>query len=310
MPEDSQDPPIFAPSRPAQLGKGKVSSLNVSIILLAILVPIGVVFYLFYFTKAEPENNATDIVALNTQEDTVVSPEPISNEESALETQPKAQLIDAPVEEIEQALEMPPLASYAKSDAFIKTQLKSDEWAVLGLNTQTLPLLKKDLLLQRGVAFFNGLSQGRISHKVWPFARLDTAFSVSKEGKTFWLDPSNYTRYNTVVQRISQINPAKALNFYRWTQPLWAIAYSELGYPAERLDKALISAIDLFLATPDIRGPIALKRDSVLYTYSDPKLEALAGTQKLLIRMGPKNRTIIKNWLRQVRQRLMATHQE
>jgi hypothetical protein len=39
----------------------------------------------------------------------------------------------------------------------------------------------------------------------------------------------------------------------------------------------------------------------VLYTYADPKLEALPAGEKLLLRMGPDNTAVIKAKLKELR---------
>ena len=95
--------------------------------------------------------------------------------------------------------------------------------------------------------------------------------------------------------------------FFHWTRPLLETAYSELGYPGETLGGALMTAIDTLLATPAIKAPMVLKRDSVLYQYADPTIEALPPVQKQLLRMGRENSAALKAWLRELRAALLAT---
>jgi hypothetical protein len=68
----------------------------------------------------------------------------------------------------------------------------------------------------------------------------------------------------------------------------------------------MVQAIDSLLATPDVQGPIALVRPKVFYQFADPKLEALPAGQKLLIRMGAQNASLIKSKLQQFRAAITA----
>ena len=57
--------------------------------------------------------------------------------------------------------------------------------------------------------------------------------------------------------------------------------------------------IEHLIATPDVNGPVNLIQPNVLYRYADADLEARSAGQKILIRMGPKNASIIKTKLRE-----------
>jgi len=48
------------------------------------------------------------------------------------------------------------------------------------------------------------------------------------------------------------------------------------------------------LETPVIEGPVRLVRPVVMYEYEDPRLESLAGAQKQMLRMGPRNTKLIQ----------------
>jgi hypothetical protein len=63
----------------------------------------------------------------------------------------------------------------------------------------------------------------------------------------------------------------------------------------------LVEVIDHLLQTPDIRGPIELKQGRVFYEYADPALEARSAGQKLLLRMGTQNASVIKGKLKELR---------
>ena len=204
---------------------------------------------------------------------------------------------------------LPPLPVYDEVNSFITEQLGSEYWQALNINPQIIPALNKTFLLQRSVAFLDGLSKGALLDKLQPFARPSQAFIADKLGQTLSMGSANFQRYDVFTQGIVAVDTQQAAAFFHWTRPLLETAYSELGYPGEDLGTALIAAIDALLATPIIEGPIALKRESVLYQYADPTMEALPGAQKQLIRMGAKNASLLKSWLSELRLALLAPGQ-
>jgi len=205
---------------------------------------------------------------------------------------------------------LPSLPPYEKANVFIKQQLEEQHWQALNINAKNLPSLNNDFLLQRSVAFLDGLSKGVLQDKLLPFTRPSQAFIADKQGQALSMGSVNFQRYDVFTQAIVAIDSQQAAAFFHWTRPLLETAYSELGYPGENLDAAIIKAIDTLLATPTIEGPIALKRESVLYQYADPATEALPGAQKQLLRMGSKNSALLKSWLSKLRSALLATGQD
>jgi len=209
-----------------------------------------------------------------------------------------------------EAQPLPPLPSYDKANEFINQQLQQENWQALNISPQHFPALNKDFLLQRSVAFLDGLAKGALLYKLMPFARPHEAFIADKQGETFSMGATNFKRYDGFTQTIVAIDSQQAAAFFHWIRPLLETAYSELGYPSEDLGAALITAIDTLLATPKIDGPIALKRESVLYQYADPTIEALPGAQKQLLRTGARNASLLKSWLSELRTALLSPGQK
>ncbi len=201
---------------------------------------------------------------------------------------------------------LPPLPLYEEASGFIAEQLALERWQALRLGPGNLSGLHQDFLLQRSVAFLHGLSKGVVIDKLQPFPRPLQGFVAEKKGSSLTMAAKNFQRYDVFTQGIIAIDTAQAAAFFHWTRPLLEMAYSELGYPGTALDGALLKAIDTLLATPTIAGPIAIKRDSALYHFVDPELEALPPAQKQLIRMGSTNSNQLKRWLRELRQALVV----
>ena len=89
--------------------------------------------------------------------------------------------------------------------------------------------------------------------------------------------------------------------WYQTLKPRVQDAYRELGYPDGDVDSALKRAIVLLLKTPVVDGRIDLRGPPPLYTFGDDRLELLAGSQRQLLRMGPRNERIVQEKLRESR---------
>ena len=62
------------------------------------------------------------------------------------------------------------------------------------------------------------------------------------------------------------------------------------------LERAIVE----LLRTPVVTGDVRLQPSPVTYAYADPRLESLSPAQKQLLRMGPRNVSIIKRKLREI----------
>lgn len=119
------------------------------------------------------------------------------------------------------------------------------------------------------------------------------------------LAPENYERYAAVMQLVRNTDPRVPAALYGRFKPLFQQAYEELGYPSRSFQQRVIEVIDHLLATPEVVDPVRLVQPRVMYQYADPRLEALSGGQKWLIRMGAANAAIVKTKLRELRTELM-----
>ena len=60
--------------------------------------------------------------------------------------------------------------------------------------------------------------------------------------------------------------------------------------------------IDHLLETPDVPGPIYLSKPEAVYLFEDPELEAMTAGQKILVRMGSVNASVVKEKLLELKQ--------
>jgi hypothetical protein len=130
-------------------------------------------------------------------------------------------------------------------------------------------------------------------------------FLTSGEENAIVLAPENFARYEPFVALVSHVDAKTLVSFYRGLEPLFQQAYEELGHPDKSFTARLNEVIEHLLQTPTPRGQIALVQPSVLYKYADERLERLSSGQKVLIRMGVDNATVIKGKLREIQAELL-----
>jgi hypothetical protein len=130
-------------------------------------------------------------------------------------------------------------------------------------------------------------------------------FITSGEEGSLVIAPENFERYEPFVALVSNVDAKTLVSFFRGLEPLFQQAYEELGHPDASFTERLNEVIEHLLQTPTPRGEIALVQPSVHYKYADERLEKLSAGQKLLIRMGVDNATVVKGKLREIQAELL-----
>ncbi|NND67955.1 MAG: DUF3014 domain-containing protein [Halioglobus sp.] len=178
----------------------------------------------------------------------------------------------------------PELPPAEESDAWLMTQLTD-----LGIRKSLLNLFDPAQPLSVSAKVLDGLSQGNLVRKMIPGWSPAGAFPAEQVGDSTYLDPAGFARYDTLVSTLVELEPGTIEQGFHLLRPLYERTYGELGLDPDDLDNALIRVLDQVIAAPVIEEPPQLKRESVMYTYSDPNLEALSPLHKQLLRMGPEN---------------------
>ena len=259
-------------------------------LLIVVLAAIAVAIWFISSKKPDPQPGA-DI------EKPAVQPFP-----SAVESAPDIPHVEPePEQELSDEEPQPSLPPLETSDEYAREAL-----APLSGSDDYAQWLGSDNLLQKAVAFVDGLSRGNVLRKGLPVAAPEGSFKVVREEDRIWMDESNYARYDSLTAAFTSISPQALAKAFHQLRPLLEMAYEELGHPGDRMDNSIIAAIDQVLATPDVTMPLALKSESVAYKFADPALESLPATQKQLLRMGPDNAAKIKAHLREIREALLA----
>jgi hypothetical protein len=124
------------------------------------------------------------------------------------------------------------------------------------------------------------------------------------------LGSANFERYAPLIKVVQSTDTKTLAGVYFRLYPLFQQSYEDLGYPGQYFNDRLVEVIDDMLKAPDVQGPIQLTQPKVFYEYADPKLESLSSGQKLLLRMGPANETVLKAKLREFRKVIVNRPEE
>jgi DUF3014 family protein len=213
--------------------------------------------------------------------------------------QPRAEpRIEHPIE-VAPASAAAPLPALAESDPSLQEALAG----LFGSASFDLLFHPQDIV-RHFVATIDNLPRKTVAQRVMPIKPVTGAFRTSgPEGSTV-VGLDNAARYSPYVRALEAVDSARLVALYVRFYPLFQQAYAELGYPSRYFNDRVFEVIDHLLATPDVRGPIALVQPKVMYEYADPTLQNLSAGQKMLVRMGPENEAKVKAKLRELKKAL------
>jgi len=158
-----------------------------------------------------------------------------------------------------------------------------------------------DGIARRFVATVDNLSRDTLAPSIMALRPVPGAFVVTSQDATLVIGNGNDSRYAPYVQLLENVDTRKLVAVYERFYPLLQEAYVELGYPKAYFNDRLVDVIDVLLATPEPKGPIAVTQPKVVYQFAYPSLEALPAGQKVLLRLGPVNAAKVKTRLREIR---------
>jgi len=155
------------------------------------------------------------------------------------------------------------------------------------------------------VVTVDNLPRKKVAIELRPVKPTPGTTVTATQGDITTLGSANFERYAPLIKVVRSTDTAVLVNLYFKLYPLFQQSYEDLGYPGQYFNDRLVEVIDDMLRAPDVQGPIELTQPKVFYEYADPKLEALSAGQKLLLRMGPANETIMKAKLRELRKAIV-----
>lgn len=164
------------------------------------------------------------------------------------------------------------------------------------------PFLVPKNIIRHTVVTIDNLPRKKTAVQMWPVKPIGGELLATGNDEALTLGADNYARYDRLIKILQNTDTAQIATLYKQYYPLFQESYVSLGYPDGYFNDRLVEVIDHLLATPDVAGPVQLKRPSVNFEFVDPELENRSSGQKLLIRMGSANAAIVKDKLRQLRQ--------
>ena len=203
-----------------------------------------------------------------------------------------------PLTELQQKTrQLTPLPSLDDGDAYFKLSLAQVFGNDIG------ELLVEKSLIEKFVTSMDNLPRSHISQRIRPIGPVSGRFEVDvvDSNHGYILSARNYSRFDALVGLFASADADELFDTYQRFYPLLQEAFVRLGYPKGYLNDRVVEVIDHLLDTPTIEGPIRLDRPHVLYTFSDPALEALSSGQKMLLRMGSDHAARVKQALRSFR---------
>ena len=229
---------------------------------------------------------------------------------------PAAPEAAAPQEQEAEAPAVPSALQPAPEDSLVKAQDVGAALAQLLGRDAVLKFLEATDFPRRFVATLDNLGREHAPVAVWPVQPPPGRFLVQGSGASQTMAAENALRYGPFVAFAGSVNAAQAVDLYRRMYPVLEQSWRELGFKDQSLHTRVFEVIDLLLATPEttqaptltlteVKGPIASARPWTRYEYADARLQRLSAGQKILVRMGPDNRKVLKAKLRDLRQELL-----
>jgi hypothetical protein len=275
-------------------------------LLLAVAVIAGLVFFWFWSDEKKPVEAVVEVPPIAVPADQTNLPPtpdiPQRPETAAVVVPDPAALVSDDGTMIEQTKPVDVTTlSPADGDELLRREL-----AEAGADANLNKLVSKEQPLEVSAALIDGLGRGLILRKLLPAGPSGEAFSVVRENDVVSMSSASYERYDSYTDSITSLDSSQLVDAFHTLRPLYERAYEHLGLDPGDFDNALIRALDLVLATPEIDEPILLKPKSVVYIYADPALESLPAVQKQLLRAGPDNIRRLKQQARTLRDGLLA----
>ena len=263
---------------------------------------LGVVATILMLNEPQPQKGTVNKpVAVSSPADVPVVPsektdeQPTTNEEekkdgeteSAEKTEETDETEKEEKEEADEPVELDKLR-----EAFInhaKTISQNELW---------LEFIAREDALVRCVKAVDSIAAGDIPVEPLDFLKPKTPFSASLNALGLLVvTMESIMRYKAAMDALHSIDMQAAADLYNEIEPVLNAIFHELGYPeAETFRAKLTEACTVILETPVMKGEGGLVHVAAnLYKYSNPQLEELRPVQKLLMRLGEKNREEIRS---------------
>ncbi|WP_375772875.1 DUF3014 domain-containing protein [Archangium gephyra] len=171
-----------------------------------------------------------------------------------------------------------------------------------GLSTDTdlLRWLSMDDLARRFVSATNAVAEGQSPRVQLSFLAPGSGFRTARRAGRTVIAPESYARFDGVARVLASVNTQGVQRVYQELKPLLEAAHAEIAPPGRTFDQALSQAIGRMTGVVVPTGLVEVTPKGALYVYADPRLEALSGAEKHLLRMGPENMRKVQTKLSEI----------
>ena len=253
--------------------------------ILLLIVLFGGAGWYFFTEEPEPVHELPLPQPLPAEPEPAPQPEPEPEDISA-QAEPEPVIIPDPLPELN---ESDPQFTQALAE-------------IVGAESLEQYLVKSDVI-SRFVTMIDGLTSRQVSPQVNPVRPAAGNFKVLSEGERVVLSPENFTRYDGYVSLLDGVDTDVLLALYQRYDPLFQQAWEDNGRDGS-FDQRLAEVIDELLATPDVPGSVYLTKPEAVYVFEQSELESMTAGQKILLRMGSANATVVKEKLAEIRLRI------
>ncbi len=160
-------------------------------------------------------------------------------------------------------------------------------------------------LVQRLVATIDALPSAQLPPVLWPANPPGGNFLVVDGPEGQLISPLNNARYAPYIRIIGAIDPEALVQAYRGLEPLFQEAYQELGRGDLAFNDRLIEVLEHLMQTPRPGGEPVVLPSEAIFIFADIELESLSGGQKLLLRLGSDQSSIVRDKIEELH-RLLA----
>ena len=261
---------------------------------------LGIVATILMLNAPQPQKGAAKKTVAGTPPASVppVVPEVTENKQETKEEETKEDTEKEPEEEPEETEEE---ETEEETDETVATDKLRETFVThaknISQNELWLEFIAREDALVRCVKAVDSIAAGDIPIEPLDFLKPKTPFSASLNALGLLVvTMESIMRYKAAMDALHSIDMQAAADLYNEIEPVLNAIFHELGYPeAETFRAKLTEACTVILETPVMKGEGGLVHVAAnMYKYSNPQLEELRPVQKLLMRLGEKNREEIR----------------
>ncbi len=240
-----------------------------------------------------------------------------SNVRDVVEPEPETRLVEEPPPQPRYPVPLPEPTREPGSDGVVEETLAPEPEPLPALEESDEPIVEDltatideqlvndwlvtDRIVERTVVFINSLDGAAIPQRLRPVRPIPGMPAITDVGEGMGWSPANATRYDALITTLRESDPNHLLNLYYHYYPLFQQAYAELGDSQAYFNDRLVEIIDHLLETPEVPPDFSVERWEAHFRFADPALEDESWGRKMLMRMGPDNSVLVKDWLQELR---------